>query len=114
MGLRRTGAGEPRPRVHQDMFTRSRLQSNLPKLNLPRSPDREREQHGDEQEQLLKKADLALYRSKAAGRNCYTLYDEAMSAELEARNTLEGDLRDAIARCHFEVHYQPLVDLSDG
>ena len=45
MGLRRTGAsGEPRPRVHQDMFTRSRLQSNLPKLNLPKSPDREREQ----------------------------------------------------------------------
>ena len=64
-------------------------------------------EHGSDQEQLLKKADLALYRSKSAGRNCYTLYDEAMSAELEARNTLEGDLRDAIARCQFEVHYQP-------
>ena len=52
-------------------------------------------EHGSEREQLLKKADLALYRSKAAGRNCYTVYDEAMSAELEARNTLEGDLRAA-------------------
>ena len=70
--------------------------------------------HGHEQEQLLKKADLALYRSKAAGRNCYTLYDEAMSAELEARNTLEGDLRDAIARCHFEVHYQPFYEMQTG
>jgi diguanylate cyclase (GGDEF)-like protein len=71
-------------------------------------------EHGSEREQLLKKADLALYRSKAAGRNCYTVYDEAMSAELEARNTLEGDLRDAIARCQFEVHYQPFFEVQTG
>ena len=71
-------------------------------------------EHGRDQEQLLKKADLALYRSKSAGRNCFTLYDEAMSAELEARNTLEGDLRDAIARCLFEVHYQPYFDVESG
>jgi diguanylate cyclase (GGDEF)-like protein len=71
-------------------------------------------EHGDDREQLLKKADLALYRSKSAGRNCFTIYDEAMSAELEARNTLEGDLRDAIARCLFEVHYQPYFDVQTG
>jgi diguanylate cyclase (GGDEF)-like protein len=71
-------------------------------------------EHGDDREQLLKKADLALYRSKSAGRNCFTAYDEAMSAELEARNTLEGDLRDAIARCRFEVHYQPYYDVQSG
>jgi len=71
-------------------------------------------EHGDDQEQLLKKADLALYRSKSAGRNCFSLYDEAMSAELEARNTLECDLRDAIARCQFEVHYQPFYDIQSG
>jgi diguanylate cyclase (GGDEF)-like protein len=71
-------------------------------------------EHGSDQEQLLKKADLALYRSKSAGRNCFTLYDKAMSAELEARNTLEGDLRDAIARCQFEVHYQPYFDVQTG
>ncbi|HXH43799.1 MAG TPA: EAL domain-containing protein [Bradyrhizobium sp.] len=70
--------------------------------------------HGGDQEQLLKKADLALYRSKSAGRNCFTIYDEAMSAELEARNTLEGDLRDAIALCQLEVHYQPFVDAVSG
>ena len=67
-------------------------------------------QHGRDQEHLLKKADLALYRSKSAGRSCYTMYDDVMSAELEARNTLEGDLRDAIAQCQFEVHYQPFYD----
>jgi diguanylate cyclase (GGDEF)-like protein len=71
-------------------------------------------EHGNDQEQLLKKADLALYRSKSAGRNCSNVYDEAMSAELEARNTLEGDLRDAIARCQFEVHYQPFYDVQSG
>ena len=71
-------------------------------------------QHGRDREQLLKKADLALYRSKSAGRNCFTVYDEAMSAELEARTTLEGDLRDAIARCQFEVHYQPFFDVQTG
>ncbi|PDT86983.1 histidine kinase [Bradyrhizobium sp. Y36] len=70
--------------------------------------------HGSDQEQLLKKADLALYRSKSAGRNCFTIYDEAMSAELEARNTLEGDLRDAIAQCQLEVHYQPFIDALSG
>ena len=71
-------------------------------------------EHGSDQEQLLKKADLAMYRSKSAGRNRYTLYDEAMSVELEARNTLEGDLRDAIAGCQFEVHYQPFFDVKTG
>ena len=71
-------------------------------------------EHGQHQEQLLKKADIALYRSKAAGRNCHTVYDDAMSAELEARSTLEGDLRDAIARCQFELHYQPFYDVNSG
>jgi diguanylate cyclase (GGDEF)-like protein len=71
-------------------------------------------EHGRDQEQLLKKADLALYRSKSTGRNCFTFYDEAMFAELEARNTLESDLRHAIASCHFEVHYEPFFDVQTG
>lgn len=71
-------------------------------------------EHGDGEDELLKRADLALYRSKSAGRDCYTVYDEAMSADLEARNTLEGDLRDAIVRCQFEVHYQPFFDMQTG
>ena len=71
-------------------------------------------QHGSDKDELLKKSDLALYRSKSAGRDCYTVYDDAMSADLEARNTLECDLRDAIARCEFEVHYQPFFDFQTG
>ena len=71
-------------------------------------------EHGTDQEQLLKKADLALYRSKSAGRNCYTIYEKAMSAELEARNTLESDLRTAITLGQFEVHYQPFYNVETG
>jgi diguanylate cyclase (GGDEF)-like protein len=71
-------------------------------------------EHGHCGNELLKKADLALYRSKSAGRDCHTVYDEAMSADLEARNTLECDLRDAIACCQFEVHYQPFFDFQTG
>jgi diguanylate cyclase (GGDEF)-like protein len=70
--------------------------------------------HGSDPQELLKKADLALYRSKSAGRNCFTLYDDAMSVELEARNTLESDLREAVARGEFELHYQPVFDLRTG
>ena len=71
-------------------------------------------EHGHDQADLMKKADLAMYRSKAAGRNCHTIYDKAMSADLDARSTLEGDLRDAIARCQFEVHYQPFYEMLTG
>ena len=70
--------------------------------------------HGSDPQELLKKADLALYRSKSAGRNCFTLYDDAMSVELEARNTLESDLREAILHGEFELHYQPVFDLRTG
>jgi diguanylate cyclase (GGDEF)-like protein len=78
-------------------------------IGIAMAPD-----HGSDPQELLKKADLALYRSKSAGRNCFTLYNDAMSVELEARNTLESDLREAIAHGEFELHYQPIFDLRTG
>jgi diguanylate cyclase (GGDEF)-like protein len=71
-------------------------------------------EHGSDPHELMKKADLALYRSKSTGRNCFTLYDHAMSAELEARNTLESDLRQGIVRGELELHYQPVFDVVSG
>ena len=59
-------------------------------------------------------ADMALYRAKADGRGMFRLFEAGMDAKLQARRELELDLRKAIARREFDLHYQPLVDLSSG
>ncbi|MGP8121366.1 MAG: putative bifunctional diguanylate cyclase/phosphodiesterase [Xanthobacteraceae bacterium] len=76
-------------------------------IGIAMAPD-----HGRDPQDLLRRADLALYRSKAAGRSCFTFFDPAMAADLEAQNTLEGDLREAIAEGQFEVFYQPVYDIA--
>ncbi len=62
-------------------------------------------------EELLKKADTAMYRAKAAGRSQAVFFEERMNAEAVARLTLDRDLRLAIERGELELHYQPQVDL---
>jgi predicted signal transduction protein with EAL and GGDEF domain len=62
-------------------------------------------------DQLLKNADLALYRAKAEGRGTYRFFEPAMDARMQARRALERDLRHAVATSAFELHYQPIVDL---
>jgi len=59
----------------------------------------------------MKNADVALYRAKADGRATWRFFEAEMDARLQARRTLELDLRDALMRDEFEVHYQPLYDL---
>jgi diguanylate cyclase (GGDEF)-like protein len=66
---------------------------------------------GLEAEQLLKNADLALYRAKSDGRGLYRFFEPEMDARMQARRTLEMDLRKAIANGEFELLYQPLVDM---
>ena len=61
-----------------------------------------------EQEDLLHKADLALYRAKAAGRNTFSFYDATMDEQLQARRTLTRDLRDAIGSDQMTLSYQAL------
>jgi diguanylate cyclase (GGDEF)-like protein len=63
---------------------------------------------------LLKHADVALYRAKAAGRGTYRIFEAAMAAELQARMELEADLRSALDGNQFELHYQPLLDIRRG
>ena len=65
---------------------------------------------GVETEVLLKKADLALYKSKAKGRNVYSLFDPQMMAETSELHKLEADMRLGLSRSEFEVHYQPIID----
>jgi diguanylate cyclase (GGDEF)-like protein/PAS domain S-box-containing protein len=61
-------------------------------------------------EELLKRADLAMYQAKAAGRNAVRFFDPAMQASVEARTALEGELRRAVLRGDFILHYQPQVN----
>ena len=60
---------------------------------------------------LLKNADLALYRAKSDGRGTYRFFEAVMDARMRARRTLEHDLRLALVNGEFELHYQPFVDL---
>src|SRR5262249_29797765 len=54
-----------------------------------------------------------LYRAKAEGRGIHRFFEPAMDADMQKRRTLELDLRSALARSEFELHYQPLVDLKE-
>lgn len=71
-------------------------------------------QDGDDFGTLLKKADTAMYQAKSAGRNAYRLFSDEMSADTYARLGMEQDLRQALVRNEFELHYQPIVDMRDG
>lgn len=60
---------------------------------------------------LLKCADVALYDAKGAGRRQYRLFDAASYEREQRRREKERDLRSALLRDEFEVHYQPIIDL---
>ncbi|MEB3883950.1 EAL domain-containing protein [Lyngbya sp. CCY1209] len=63
---------------------------------------------------ILRGADLAMYRAKHGGRNCYAIFDTQMHANLLSQLQLENDLRHAIARGELHLHYQPVVSLVTG
>ena len=66
---------------------------------------------GANPERLLKSADLALYKTKADGRDCIRFFVAEMDTELHARSTLERIIRDAVQHDRFELHYQPLFEM---
>jgi diguanylate cyclase (GGDEF)-like protein len=68
----------------------------------------------DQPEQLLRSADMAMYRAKAAGRARYEMFDRAMHTDALERLRLETDLRRAVELGEFLLHYQPLVSLRTG
>ena len=68
--------------------------------------------HGTEATQLLKNADLALYRSKSSGRGLFSFFQDGMDMAVQDQHALELDLRLALQREEFELHYQPIINLA--
>jgi diguanylate cyclase (GGDEF)-like protein len=68
-------------------------------------------EHGTDAEALLQKADLALYAVKSSGRNDYRIFQPELTEAADIQKSMEGELREAISRNEFELHYQPVLDL---
>ena len=63
-------------------------------------------------EEILQRADLAMYQAKAAGRSAICFFDPGMQSRVSARAAMEADLRRALANQEFELHYQPLAGMT--
>jgi len=73
-----------------------------------------RSNRGDTANKVLRNADLAMYKAKAAGRGRYALFDPEMNSEALGRLQLEAELRRAVEHSQFRIYYQPIVSMSDG
>ena len=69
---------------------------------------------GAEEDDLLRNADLAMYRAKAAGRDTWRFFAEGMNPGARDAMRTEADLRNSVARGELVLHYQPQVDLATG
>jgi diguanylate cyclase (GGDEF)-like protein len=65
-------------------------------------------------EAMMVQTDLALYRAKEKGRNCFSCYSKHLDQQVRERVTLGDELRVAIQRGELELHYQPQVEISSG
>lgn len=68
-------------------------------------------EHGADVDQLVKNADLALYKAKSEGRDAYRFFEDAMGVEVRTRRAHQVDLRNAVSNDEFELYYHPIVDI---
>lgn len=71
-------------------------------------------QHGDDAQELLRHADVAMYRAKEMGKNNFQFYTEQMDFNSVDRLRMESGLRRALTRDELRLHYQPVVNLATG
>ena len=83
--------------------------SVTPSIGISVFPD-----DGETVEELMKNADLAMYHAKSGGRNNYQFFTQEMNLTVRARLVLESDLRGAVEREEFVLHYQPQIDTATG
>lgn len=69
---------------------------------------------GTDFDTLLKKADMAMYKAKDAGRNAWRCYDEEMNSSVNQNLRLAADMRAALENKQFVLHYQPQVELASN
>lgn len=65
-------------------------------------------------EEMIRDADIAMYQAKLDGRNRYVIYNEKMHEEIKLTLRLENDLRHAIEKNQFLLHYQPIISVVTG
>lgn len=92
----------------EPMFLDGHRLQVTPSIGVALIPD-----HGTTPTDLLKRADIALYRAKDSGRNTTQLFHSTMQKAASERLRMETDLRLALARNEFSLHYQPQVDARD-
>jgi diguanylate cyclase (GGDEF)-like protein/PAS domain S-box-containing protein len=68
----------------------------------------------DDPDECLREGDVAMYRAKARGRNCFEMFRHDSDTDLRGRLDLEIELREAIDRGELELHYQPVVSVVTG
>ena len=71
-------------------------------------------EHGASEIDVMKSADLAMYRAKARGRSNFQYFDDSLESEARCRLALATDLRKAMAGNELEMHYQPIYRIADN
>jgi diguanylate cyclase (GGDEF)-like protein len=80
-----------------------------PSIGIARYPS-----DGNDAEDLLARADDAMYQAKQSGRNMFRFFDAALMRVSRERLAIEADLRRAITNCEFQLYYQPKIDIATG
>ena len=101
----RATADTLRELLAEPMFLDGQRLQVTPSIGIALMPD-----HGSNPADLLKRADIALYRAKDSGRNTTQLFHHDMQAAASERMRMESDLRTALARNEFSLHFQPQID----